>query len=133
MDAWEYLEFVGVVTDTCFPYTAGVSGFAPPCISQCSDKEPFTKYMCTNGTLVSPSDVPGIKSELYNNGPMQGGFDFYEDFFSYKSGVYHHVTGALVGGHSIKVIGWGTENGMDYWLCANYWGPTWGEQGFFKI
>lgn len=32
------------------------------------------------------------------------------------------------------MIGWGvTDEGLDYWICANSWGPTWGENGFFKI
>ena len=75
----------------------------------------------------------GIQTELYNNGPMEGAFTVYEDFFSYKSGVYYHVSGGVAGGHAIKVIGWGTENGLNYWLCANSWGTSWGLSGFFKI
>jgi len=55
------------------------------------------------------------------------------DFFNYKSGVYVHKTGALDGGHAVKILGWGTESGLKYWLCANSWGPAWGMNGFFKI
>ena len=52
---------------------------------------------------------------------------------NYKTGVYKHTTGYLEGGHAVKLIGWGTENGEDYWLCANSWNTSWGEQGFFKM
>jgi len=74
-----------------------------------------------------------LRSEIISNGPIETGFDVYEDFMNYKSGVYQHVTGALKGGHAIKVLGWGIEDGLDYWLCANSWGPAWGMEGFFKI
>lgn len=57
----------------------------------------------------------------------------YQDFFNYKSGVYEYTTGGLAGGHAVKVLGWGKENGTDYWLCANSWGEAWGLDGFFKI
>jgi cathepsin B len=36
-------------------------------------------------------------------------------------------------GHFLKVIGWGVENGLNYWLCANSWGAKWGEKGFIKF
>ena len=65
---------------------------------------------------------------------METGFEVYHDFFNYKSGVYQHVTGDLAGGHAVKMVGWGiTDDGVEYWICANSWGPEWGEKGFFRI
>jgi len=59
----------------------------------------------------------------------------YKSFFSYTSGVYHKGIFEFTpeGGHAIKILGWGTENGTPYWLCANSWGTAWGDSGFFKI
>ena len=48
-------------------------------------------------------------------------------------GVYRHVTGGVLGGHAIKIMGWGTENGSPYWLVANSWNTDWGDHGYFKI
>ncbi len=65
---------------------------------------------------------------------METGFEVYHDFFNYKQGVYHHVSGDLAGGHAVKILGWGKdEEGTDFWICANSWGPGWGEEGFFRI
>lgn len=44
-------------------------------------------------------------------------------------GVYQHVSGSAVGGHAIKILGWGEENGTPYWLCANSWNTDWGDNG----
>ena len=54
-------------------------------------------------------------------------------FMFLSSGVYRHTTGGMLGGHAIKIIGWGVENGDKYWLVANSWNPDWGDKGFFKI
>lgn len=59
--------------------------------------------------------------------------EIYTDFFNYKSGIYSHASGSYAGGHAIKIIGWGADNGTSYWLVANSWGTQWGENGFFKI
>lgn len=79
------------------------------------------------------SDEERMKEDLFLHGPLQASFRFYADFKMYKSGVYRHVAGPLEGGHAVKVLGWGVENGVKYWLCANSWGENWGDKGFFKF
>lgn len=64
---------------------------------------------------------------------METGFNVYSDFYNYKSGIYSHVSGGFVGGHAVKIVGWGNQNGVDYWIIANSWGTSWGMSGFFNI
>ena len=66
---------------------------------------------------------------------METGFMVYSDFMSYSGGIYQYTDGVLQGGHAVKIIGFGHDDasGLDYWVCANSWGPVWGEQGFFRI
>jgi len=72
---------------------------------------------------------------MMTNGPIETAFDVYEDFFSYTSGVYVQNSTQFVGGHAIKVLGWGfdTEVNLNYWLAQNSWGNTWGMSGYFWI
>merc|ERR1712002_652011 len=57
----------------------------------------------------------------------------YEDFYDYESGVYQHLYGDSAGGHAVKMIGWGEEDGVPYWIIANSWNTGWGEDGFFRM
>lgn len=132
-NAWVYLEKSGAVSEDCFPYTSGTSGVNGPCETKCANGDAWKKYKCKAGSRVLAATPDQIKTEIFANGPMETRFDVYQDFFSYSSGVYQHVSGGLAGGHAIKILGWGNENGLDYWLCANSWGTGWGLKGFFKI
>ena len=38
-----------------------------------------------------------------------------------------------VGGHAMKLTGWGVEKGVQYWVVENSWGKSWGDQGYFKL
>merc|ERR1712194_698553 len=35
--------------------------------------------------------------------------------------------------HAINLVGYGTENGKDYWLIRNSWSTYWGDEGYFKV
>lgn len=108
------------------------------------------KHKGASAYAVGPSEA-AIQTEIMTNGPVEAAFDVYSDFLTYKSGmhttpfvhgrpqhvdchgstagVYKHTSGTLDGGHAIKILGWGTQNGTPYWLVANSWNPSWGDNG----
>jgi len=71
--------------------------------------------------------------QMQAEGPLVTTFYVYRDFYNYKSGIYKHVSGASMGKHAVKVIGWGSTNGVNYWIAQNSWGSSWGENGYFRI
>jgi cathepsin B len=133
--SWAYLKFFGIVTDTCKPYSSG-DGKVEWCkllSKKClNDNETYKKYHASS--FYSLNSIDAIKQNLYSNGPVETGFSVYDDFLSYKSGVYRKGPSAkMLGGHAVKIVGWGKESNTEYWIVANSWGEVWGEQGFFKI
>jgi len=146
-DALDYWYATGLVTEKCRPYSLPscdhhIANSSNPC------PEDIPTPAC-NRTCVIPMswkkdkhyarEIYGVKGEadmmveLSKNGPCEAAMHTYEDFLVYKSGIYHHVTGASVGYHAIKIMGYGVENGTKYWLLANSWNEHWGEKGFFRM
>jgi len=62
-------------------------------------------------------------------------FDVYDDFMNHQRGVYVRKSNQFVGGHCVKVIGWGfnTTLNLNYWIGQNSWGTSWGMEGYFEI
>jgi len=85
------------------------------------------------GNTVTASGEENIQRALMAGGPMSVAFTVYSDFENYASGIYHHVTGGVAGGHAVKLVGWGVEGGVKYWKVANSWNPFWAEKGYFRI
>ena len=59
------------------------------------------------------------------NGPVEAAYTVYEDFYNYKSGVYVHTSGRQLGGHAVRILGWGVSGSTPYWLVANSWNTDW--------
>jgi len=118
------------------PPCNGEEGNTPKCVHKCQSS--YTKQYKDDKRYGKTSysvkrNEVDIRREIYQNGPVEGAFTVYEDLVNYKEGVYQHVEGKMLGGHAIRILGWGTENGTPYWLIANSWNTDWGNNGFFKI
>jgi cathepsin B len=86
-----------------------------------------------SGRSQSASGAAAIKQFMMEGGPCEVAFTVYSDFENYDTGIYKHTSGSFAGGHAVKFVGWGVENGQEYWKVANSWNPYWGESGYFRI
>jgi len=137
-DCLEQIKVRGVVPDGLFPYMSAFE--SPPHVDpnpphywiphagDIPNRNAAVVKVSSHGSLNSQVDR---KNYLSNVGPCAASFDVYDDFFSYSNGVYHHVTGAKVGGHCVEVIGY--SEAEQCWICKNSWNTSFGMAGFFKI
>ena len=130
-EPWKHWLDNGIAKVECQPDDIEISG----CTKNCDkgNQEPYSTQLIFADSVYGVSGENNIMQELYEHGPVEAVFTVYEDFYQYTSGVYSHVAGSAAGGHAVKIIGWGVDNGVKYWLCANSWGKSWGENGFFRI
>lgn len=83
-------------------------------------------------------DLPTIQTELTTHGPLSATFSVYDNFYTFFSstptGIYTAISGSLVGGHAVVLIGYGTDPvAGTYWLLQNQWGAGWGDNGYFRM
>lgn len=130
--AWSYIKNTGLTTDSCMPYESG-SGTEGTCRTTCADGSKFSRSKAR--TVGAIKGNANLQKEIMTNGPVQIAFEVYKSFMSYKTGVYKKPWWELIpeGGHAVKLVGWGTDAGQDYWTVANSWSSSWGENGFFRI
>jgi len=74
-----------------------------------------------------------MKKGLFANGPLAVALNAGK-LQMYSGGIIDEVDcdpSAL--DHAVFAVGYGTENGTDYWIVKNSWGESWGESGYFKM
>ncbi|CAH9111092.1 unnamed protein product [Cuscuta epithymum] len=116
----------GIDTEKDYPYTAKDG--------KCDS---YRKNNAKVVTIDGYEDVPvnneaALKKALANQ-PIAvaieaGGMDFQ----LYESGIFTGSCGTDLD-HGVAVVGYGTENGVDYWIVKNSWGAAWGEKGYVRM
>lgn len=70
------------------------------------------------------------KTEIY--APNENECNAAHNVYTEKQKNNEDVTG-ITRFHCVPIIGYGTINGVRYWLFKNSWGSAWGENGYGRI
>jgi hypothetical protein len=127
------LDLCGPIGDMCADVSVDSSG-----------KEfgtPARFYRCYHYYSVAGTEKDGgselnIRNNIYCWGPVSTGMVVYPDFYSFdaENDIYEwNGEGPIVGGHAVRIVGWGEEKGKPYWIIANSWGENWGRKGYFYM
>mmetsp|Transcript_32143 Transcript_32143/g.67572 ORF Transcript_32143/g.67572 Transcript_32143/m.67572 type:complete len:361 (+) Transcript_32143:39-1121(+) len=77
--------------------------------------------------------VMKIKKEIKARGPVSASIQA-EPLHAFMGGkVFDDENAPKHTNHVISIVGWGNEEGVEYWIARNSWGAYWGEEGFFKV
>lgn len=125
--AFKFVIENGQCSLASYPYTSGTTKTGGNCqkcdavahISSCSDVKPNDQISLTNAVAQQPVSVAIEADTRY--------------FQSYAGGVLTSTSCGTNLDHGVLVVGYGTENGVDYYLVKNSWGTSWGENGYVKI
>merc|ERR1712002_1179939 len=130
--AFEYIKAAGgLESESEYPYTSAEGDDTHKCkFSKSKVKATISSYVD-----VKREDEDALKQAVATVGPISVGIDAsHFSFQQYDGGVYYESRCDQTElDHGVLVVGYGTEDGKDYWLVKNSWGAGWGEQGYIKM
>lgn len=126
-DAYGYIrDNNGISYSDNYPYTATNNS--------CSYDSTKPKISIKGYGVLSQNNEDLLKEVVVKHGPVAIAMDTAGDFSKYSNGVYFNPTCRNNSyTHAMVIVGYGHENGMDYWLVKNSWGGNWGDKGFVKV
>lgn len=119
----------GVCEESAYPYTSGDTRKAGTCNdSGCKVADVAPK----SHTDVQTNSDDAMMSALAQQ-PVSIAIEAdQKDFQLYKSGVFTAECGTKLD-HGVLAVGYGSENGQDYYKVKNSWGETWGDKGYILL
>ena len=126
--AFKYMINNGQCSESSYPYKAGTTKTAGTC-QQCSPA-PVHFSSCSD---VKPNDQVSLKGAVAKQ-PVAIAIEADTRYFqSYSGGILDSAECGQNLDHAVEIIGYGTENGIDYWNVRNSWSSSWGEGGYVRI
>ena len=127
--AWNWNKDNMTMRESDYPYTSGSTGDETPCAY---DESKGVTLVADYGQVAEDTD--SIKARI-EQGPVSVAVAAGNDVFrNYTSGIVTEADGCPTRlDHAIQAVGWGSENGQDYYIVRNSWNTTWGDQGYIKI
>ena len=126
-DAFEWIHNnSGLCSDNSYPYSSG-SGT----VNSCRTCKPVKNSAVTGFVDVHPSEQ-ALQIAVAQQ-PVAIGIEAdHMSFQFYSGGVYSGNCGNNLD-HGVLLVGYGSENGEDYWIVKNSWGDSWGNNGYIYI
>lgn len=141
INAYEYIYNHGITDETCQiyqgrGYTNGLTcNYLDPCFTCDTDDNCYVPSSYQVYSILG-FDVVFTVNRIVNalqTGPIGCVIEATQEFIEYTGGILNDSTGAKTPNHAVSLVGYGEENGVQYWIGRNSWGTSWGEKGFFRI
>lgn len=126
--AFTYIYYYGIELLENYPYQA--------VDQKCAYNSTKVKAWNVGSFNITEKDEDSLKQAIALKGPVAVSYQVAGDFRDYKRGVYSSTicqNGPMDVNHAVTAIGYGKEDGKDYWLIKNSWGEDWGDEGYFKM
>jgi len=118
--AFKYLEKHNAELESVYKYTAKNGSCA-------YDKDSATAVDVSTYTNVTKNNVSQMKTAVAQQ-PVSVSIEADKRVFQqYTSGIFDSSECGTKLDHAVLVVGYGSENGTDYWIMKNSWGTVWGD------
>jgi len=123
--AFKYVIADGIELEGDYPYT----GKRATCTSEKHDVQ--GKITDFHDVTVNSSDA---LKEAVTKGPVSVAIEADKAAFQlYKGGIIQGDKCGVALDHGVLVVGYGIDNGVEYFTVKNSWGPDWGESGYVRL